>query len=451
MSDPRDNLFAAPEMAAAFSAESHVRHMLRFEAALAQAEARAGLIPADAAAAIARACREAQIDLAALYREAALAGTPAIPLVRILGEQLGQPARDYLHWGATSQDTIDTALVLQMRAGLGLLDTWLLELCASCAALAERHGTTLMAGRTLLQQALPITFGLKAARWLALAARQARALRQVRERALALQFGGAAGTLAALGEAGMPVAALLAEELRLPLPDLPWHAERDRVAEIAAALGVVAGAMSKIAGDVLLMAQSEVGELAERRAPGKGGSSAMPHKQNPVDATLALASARLAIGLVPTVLAAMAQEHERAAGAWQAEWEALPRLFCAAGGAVRRVAHVVAGLQVDAARMRANLDAPGGLAMSEALMVALASRVGRGEAQRLAQIAARQVGAGAATLREAALADPEIRAQLSEQEIERALDPHRYLGSTAALIERALADYRALLETPAAS
>jgi 3-carboxy-cis,cis-muconate cycloisomerase len=436
-------LFTTPEMAAIFSAEAHVRQMLRFEAALARAEARVGVIPAEGADAIASACRVEQFDVAALYREAKVAGTLAIPLVRALTEHAGDAGRKWVHWGATSQDAIDTALMLQMSEGLDLLIGDVLRMCASCAALAERHRATLMVGRTLLQQALPITFGLKAARWLALTTRQALALREQRARSLALQFGGAVGTLAALGDNAMAVAEQLAVELGLPLPDLPWHAERDRVANIAAALGVGAGAMAKIAHDVALLAQTEVGEVSEASAPGKGGSSAMPQKHNPVDATLALAASRLATGQVPVILGAMAQEHERAAGGWQAEWAAIPELFRATAGAVAHVAQVVAGLQADVDRMHVNLDQSNGLVMAEALTMALAPRLGRPEAQRLVEELARRVQSGV-TLCEAALGEPQVCAILSEDEITRALDPAGYLGNADRLIDRALAGYRAL-------
>jgi 3-carboxy-cis,cis-muconate cycloisomerase len=300
-----------------------------------------------------------------------------------------------------------------------------------------------MAGRTLLQQAVPIPFGLKAARWLSMATRQLHVLREQR-RGLALQFGGAAGTLAALGEAGLQVAGLLAADLGLALPDLPWHAERDRIAGIAAALGVTAGAMAKIAQDVILLAQTEVGEVAEASAPGKGGSSAMPQKRNAVGAILGLAAARLALGQAPLVLATMAQEHERAAGGWQAEWAALPDLFCYTGGAAAHVATMAPGLQIDAARMRANLDQSGGLMMAEALTMALAPRLGRPEAQRLVQDACRRVVQSGRGLERVACDDPQIRAVLSRAEIERALDPARYLGSADELIDRALASYHAV-------
>jgi 3-carboxy-cis,cis-muconate cycloisomerase len=285
-------MFSTEEMQNLFSDQATVQRMLDFEAALAWAQAGQGVIPSSAVPAIAACCDAARLDLPRLAREAAAAGNLAIPLVKqltALVEQGDAEAAKYVHWGATSQDAIDTAFMLQIRTGLDLLINGLQAICGACAALAERHRHTLMVGRTLLQQALPITFGLKAARWLALAARQVHALREHRTRTLALQLGGAAGTLASLGDKGLQVQAFLAEELALPAPDLPWHTERDRIASIAATLGVVAGAMAKIATDIALLAQTEVGEASEGAAPGKGGSSAMPQKHNPVDATTAIA------------------------------------------------------------------------------------------------------------------------------------------------------------------
>ncbi len=444
MAEPIDSLFSTPEMSSAFSSEAHVRGMLAFEAALARAEARAGIIPQEAAHTIAATCRVELFDVDALYREAAAAGTPAIPLVRRLSAHVEGDAQKFVHWGATSQDAIDTALMLQIRDGLDLLIEGLLGVCAACATLAERHRHTLMAGRTLLQQALPITFGLKAARWLALAVRQVHALHERRERTLAVQLGGAAGTLASLGDRGLQVEELLAAELGLPAPDLPWHTERDRIAEIAGTLGVVAGAMAKIANDVALLAQTEVGEASEGAAPGKGGSSAMPQKHNPVDATGAIASARLAIGEVPVLLSAMAQEHERAIGGWQAEWAAVPNLFRYTASAVERVREAVGGLQVDPARMSANLDLSGGLIMAESLAMALAPHLGRPEAQHLVKALCDRAVRSGVHLRQAALEEAHVQTILSPEEIDRALDPGTYLGSADAFIDRALASYREL-------
>jgi 3-carboxy-cis,cis-muconate cycloisomerase len=435
-------MFTTPEMAAIFAPAAHIRQMLAFEAALARAEAAAGVIPTAAVEPIAAACRHDDFDSTAIYAEAAVAGTPVIPLVRQLRARVAGDAADYVHWGATSQDAIDSAAMLQMRAGLNLLLADLLAIGARGAALAQEHRRTLQAGRTLLQHALPITFGLKAARWLALVTRQIQALRQVSDQSLALQFGGAAGTLAALGAAGPRVAELLAAELGLPLPDMPWHAERDRIAAISAAVGIAAGSVVKIAHDIALLAQSEVGEVSEEATPGKGGSSALPHKRNPVDAMQALAAARLATGVVPVVLSALAQEHERAVGGWQAEWAAIPDLFRYAAGATAHTRQAVLGLQVDPQRMRANLDLSGGLVMAEALTLALAKQLGRSEARRIVQEACDQARTAGSALRQAAHDHPRISAAMSSDAIDQALDPAAYLGSADALIDRALASYR---------
>ncbi len=436
------DLFSTASMSSVFSPEAHVQAMLIFEAALARSEAHVGLLPQEAATSIADQCKVELFDVAALYREAAIAGTPAIPLVRMLTALIEGEAQKFVHWGATSQDAIDTAMMLQIRDGLDLLIEDLYGVCTACAKLAEQHRHTLMVGRTLLQQALPITFGLKAARWLALAVRQVHALQEHREKKLAVQLGGAAGTLASLGDNGLQVVELLAEELALPTPDLPWHTERDRIAEIVVALGVVAGAMAKIAGDVVLLAQTEVSEVTESTAPGKGGSSAMPQKHNPVDATSAIASARLAIGVVPVLLSAMAQEHERAVGGWQAEWVAIPNLFRYTASAVEHIRHAVSGLQVDAERMSTNLALTKGLVMAESLTMTLATHMGKAEAHHIVQTVCEQVVKSGITLRQAAMADKRVSSILSTEDIDHALAPGSYLGSTDTFIERALASYR---------
>jgi 3-carboxy-cis,cis-muconate cycloisomerase len=446
MSDPRDALYSTPAMAAVMAPANHVRQLLAFEAALARAEARAGVIPPAAADAIADACKEGRFDVADIFARGAAAGTLVFPLVQDLTAQVAAAGRPYVHWGATSQDAIDTALMLQLREGLALLEADLLRLCAACARLAAAHRATLMAGRTLLQQALPIPFGLKAARWLALATRQAQALRAQRA-GLTAQLGGAAGTLAALGHQGLAVAALLAEELGLASPDLPWHAERDRLATLASALAVAAGSMAKIAQDLLLLAQTEVGEAAEAPATGKGASSAMPQKRNPVDASLALAAARLAMAQLPPLLGAMAQEHERAPGGLQIEWQATQELARYTAGAVARAADAVAGLQVDQGRMAANLALGGGLLLAESLTMALAPSLGRPEAQRVVRELVVRSQADGVPFNEAARCNERVRAALSAEAIERALDPAAYLGSADALIDRALAAY-ALLAQP---
>ena len=435
------DLFSTPSMSAVFSYQAHVQAMLTFEAALARSEARVSILTQEAAARIEAVCRVERFDVAALYREAVVAGTPAIPLVRMLTAQVEGDAQTFVHWGATSQDAIDTAMMLQMRHGLDLLIDDLDGVCTACARLAEQHRSTLMIGRTLLQQAVPITFGLKAARWLSLALRQMHTLRQHRAHTLAVQLGGAAGTLAALGQDGLHIAELLAEEVGLPMPDMPWHTERDRIAEIAAALGGVAGAMSKLAGDIVLLAQTEVGEVSEAAGLGKGGSSAMPQKHNPVDATNALASARLAIGEVPVLLSAMAQEHERAVGGWQAEWVAIPNLFKFTASAVEHTRLAVSGLQVDTQRMSANLNMTNGLVMAESLTMALARYMGKSEAHTLVQAMCIQAAKSGVHLRQVAEAETRVRSVFSVQEIDQALDPGSYLGSTSLFIDRALASY----------
>ncbi len=442
-----DVLFSTTEMAGVFSIEAHVRGMLAFEAALASAEARAGIIPEDAANIIARNCKVELFDVDVLYREAEAAGTPAIPLVRMLTAQIGDDAKKFVHWGATSQDAIDTALMLQMRGGIDLLVNGLLDVCEVCEKLAKQHKKTLMAGRTLLQQAVPITFGLKAARWLDMVVRQIYALRELRKRTLAVQLGGAAGTLASLGDKGVQIVDFLADELGLPVPDLPWHSERDRIGEIAGTLGVVAGAMAKIASDVALLAQTEINEASEVTMPGKGGSSAMPQKHNPVDATFAIAAARLAIGEVSVILSAMTQEHERAVGGWQAEWVALPNLFHYTSGAVEHVRGMIGDLKVDPARMKANVELTRGLIMAESLTMALALHVGRPEAQRIVTNLCERAVSSGVPLRQVVLEDESVLEILSLEKVDRALEAGAYLGSTNVFIEHALASYNAIKQS----
>jgi 3-carboxy-cis,cis-muconate cycloisomerase len=438
-------LFSTPAMDELFSPRATIAYMLHVERALARALARAEVVPADAADAIAAQCNPELYDVDAIFAEAAAAGTLVIPLVRMLTERVDAHARGYVHWGATSQDIADTAMVLQIHEGLELLANDLQGVADGAATLAERHRRTLMAGRTLLQHAAPITFGLKAARWLALTVRQLRALdalRPLRTRGLPLQFGGAVGTLASLGESGPAVEFALAGEVALSGADLPWHAERDRLATVGATLGVLAGAMSKIANDVVLLSQTEVGELSEGASPGKGGSSAMPQKRNPVDAMSALAASRLAIAMVPTLMSGLEQEHERSAGAWQAEWVAVPHIFRHTAGAVAHARQLLEGLEVHEDRMRKNLDLAGGTLMAESLSVALAAKLGRVDAQSVVNAASERALREGITLQRAAAEDERISNTLSGEEIERALDPTRYLGSTDIYVDRALASFR---------
>jgi 3-carboxy-cis,cis-muconate cycloisomerase len=439
------SIFSTDAMQAVFSPHATLQRMLDFEAALARAEATHGVIPAAAAQPIAQHCDAALIDLEDLAEAASGAGNLAMPLVRQLTRLVAQADADaakYVHWGATSQDVIDTGLVLQLRDALDLIDTDLAQLCDTLAQLAHTHKHTVMVGRTLMQHALPITFGLKAAGWLDALLRHQQRLGELRTRALALQFGGAAGTLASLDDKGLQVAAALASALGLHLPATPWHAQSDRIAEVATALGMLVGSLGKIARDMSLQMQNEIGELAEPAAEGRGGSSTMPHKRNPVGCAATLAASVRVPGLVATMLSAMVQEHERALGGWQAEWDTLPEICKLSAGALRQMRDVTAGLHVDAARMRGNLDATHGQIMAEAVTLALGAGIGRMAAHHLVERACRAASDGGRHLRDVLRQDPDINAHLSEQDIDCLLDPAGYTGAAAAFVDRVLDAHR---------
>ena len=424
-------MFGDPRVDRELDAGAWLSALLDVERALARAAARAGVVPADAAEAIAAACRPDHFDVAALGRRAREAANPVVPLVADLTAQVPPHAAPYVHHGATSQDVLDTAAMLVVRRALRPVHEDLAAAADACAALAATHRDTVLVARTLLQHAAPTTFGLKCAGWLD-ALDQARAgLAAV---PLAVQLGGAAGTLAALGPAGLPMLTYLAQELDLPEPTLPWHTNRVRVGQLAGALGVVSGVLAKVALDIVLLAQTEVAEVAEPADGGRGGSSAMPHKRNPVGAIRVVAGARRVPALVATLIGAMAQEHERAAGAWQSEWETLTELLRLVGGAAAGTRELLSGLRVDAARMRENLAATGELLMSESVAARLAGDLGRTEAQRLV----RDAIAGGQSLRSLLAANT----RLSAEEIAGALDPAGYLGSAGELVDRALAAHR---------
>jgi 3-carboxy-cis,cis-muconate cycloisomerase len=425
-----------------WSPRATLQRMLDVEAALTRALAAHQVIPRAAVAAIAAACDAALLDADALAHDAALGGNLAIPLVRQLTARVkaaDAEAAKYVHWGATSQDILDTGLVLQLRDTFALLDPLLDETCASLAALARAHRATPMIGRTWLQQALPITLGLKFAQWLDALLRHRERLAALRARVLALQFGGAAGTLASLRAQAEPVARTLADELGLALPDLPWHTQRDRIAETAAWFGMLTGTLGKIARDISLQMQTEVGELAEPAAAGKGGSSTMPHKRNPVGCAAVLTAAVRAPGLVATVFAGMVQEHERALGGWQAEWEAVPELARLAGGALAQTAQVLAGLEVDTARLAANLDATRGLVLGEAVMLALGDAIGRLDAHHLVEQASKEAVHSGRALHDVLAADPRVAAHLSPDALRDLFDPAHYVGAAHAYVDAVLA------------
>jgi 3-carboxy-cis,cis-muconate cycloisomerase len=438
-------LFAHGDIAAVVSDRAIVDAMVEFEVALLRALSVSGLAPVEAADELAGAFHDGglDIDLAELGRATGDQGTPVPGLLRALRRQLSPTASAYLHKGATSQDVVDTAMMLVAKRALDLIVADLSAAADACAELVKRHREAIEPGRTLLQQALPVTFGLKAAGWLAGLDGAIDGLAEVRERQLALQFGGAVGTLASLGDRGLVVAAELAGQLRLPAPDLPWHTIRLRPARIASALAAALGVTGKIGRDVVLLAQTEVAELVEGGAPGRGGSSTMPHKRNPVGAIGLVACAQRAPGLVATMLGAMMQEHERGAGTWQAEWETLPALLRLTGSAAALVRELLAGLEVDPEKMRADMDMTGGLVMSESVAAALAPALGRADAQDLVEKAARESVQSGRAFRDVLLDQPAVADSLGADGVDAALDPRSYLGVAAELIDRALAAHRA--------
>ena len=435
-------MFSTEGMERIFSGQNTVQRMLDFEAALARAEAVEDIVPPHAAAVIAACCDVAHIDLDALTQAAAQAGNLAIPLIKQLTATVAArdpEAANYVHWGATSQDVIDTGMVLQLREAIDLIVVDLAVFADTLAALALHHRSTPVIGRTWMQHALPVTFGLKVAGWLDAVLRHQARLAQLRARLFVLQFGGAAGTLASLGNRGLTVATALARELDLRLPDAPWHTQRDRMAEVATVLGLLTGTLGKIARDIALHSQTDVGELAEPVAQGRGGSSTMPHKRNPVGCAAALTAALRVPALVSTMLSCMVQEHERALGGWQAEWDTLPEIVSLCGGALVQLGQVVGGLSVDAARMRANIDSTGGLVMAEAVAMALAEHIGRPAAHLILEQACAHAVANQQALLSVLMADTRVTAQLTIAEIEQLFQPLVYTGEALAFVDRVLA------------
>jgi 3-carboxy-cis,cis-muconate cycloisomerase len=415
--------------------------MLDFEAALARGEAQAGAIPQRAAAAIAEQCRAERFDVDALAAQAVQPGNTAIPLIKALTALVAAQDEDaarFVHWGATSQDAMDTGLVLQLRDALAEFDADLARLAAALAALAREHAATPLAGRTWLQQGPPVTLGLKAAEVLSAIERHRTRLSELKARVLVLQLGGAVGTLAALGPRALDVADAVGEALGLAVPDVPWHTQRDRVAEVATTLALIVGTLGKLARDVSLLMQTEVGEAAEPAAPGRGGSSTMPHKHNPVGSAIILAAAARVPALASIMLGSMVQEHERGLGGWHAEWETLPEICALAAGALAQAIAVVEGLHVDAHRMAENLDLTHGLILAEAVSMALAEKLGKAQAHSLVEEASARSAARREPLRMALAADARVTAHLSAVDIERLTDPRHYLGQAERLVARAL-------------
>jgi 3-carboxy-cis,cis-muconate cycloisomerase len=426
-----ENLATTEALAEVFSDQSVLAALLQFEVGLARTQARQSLIPQAAADAITTAAQPDNFDIGTLAAEMLRAGTPGIPIVKALTEVVRRAdpsAAGYVHWGATSQDVADTAMVLLLKRAQPLLENDLSRLQSALRRLADDHASTVMLGRTLMQSAPPITFGLKAAQWLESARLCSGQLHDAFSNALLLQFGGASGTLAALGVLGDAVGRGLARELDLKYPLAPWHTRREGLAGLVCACGVLTGALGKLGRDISLLMQNEVAEVSEPAGPGRGGSSTMPHKRNPIGCAITLASANRLPGLVASFLSCMVQEHERGVGGWQAEWPILSQVFQSTGVAAASMAEVAEGLTVDAARMRVNIESTQGLIFAEKAMMLLAPKVGRDVAHKIVEEAARKSIAEGRRLSEALAEMPEVTVHLDAATIQHLDVPEEYLG-----------------------
>lgn len=429
-------LFGSDALRAVFAERAWLQRLLDVEAALARVQARLGIIPGAAARAIADAARAELMSVEEIAASTKVVGYPVVAVTKALAKAAGPEAGRYVHWGATTQDILDTALVLQLREALELLRTDARRLARALIAQAVRHRDVVMAGRTHLQHALPITFGYKCAIWAAPLLDDIARLDALRPRLLKVQFGGAVGSLASLGGKGRAVTEALAKELGLAAPAAPWHAIRDSLAEAGSTLGILAGNLAKFATDIVLLMQTEVGEAFEPHQPGRGGSSTMPQKRNPIASEYVLAAARGIHALVPLLHGTMAQDQERSTGPWQAEQLALPQIVVLAGGALAHAVAIAEGLTIDAARMRRNLELTHGLIMAEAAMMALAGRIGRQQAHdavehACARALAENIGLADALRREAAVAGA-----IDPAAIDRLADPQAYLGECGAVVDR---------------
>jgi 3-carboxy-cis,cis-muconate cycloisomerase len=433
------NFFSSESMRKVFSDENRIRKYLEIEAALATVQGRLGIIPADAAAEIVANCVLDTIDMNKLRAQTERAGSPVLGLVQQLASKCRDGLGEYCHWGATTQDVTDTATILQVREALDLVAADLGAVSNSLADLARRHRDTPMVGRSHLQHAVPITFGFKVAELLSAIERHRERLSQLTPRVLVGEFAGAVGTLASLPGGGLDTQAALMDALRLGQPDIAWHSHRDRIAEVGCFLGLVTGTLAKLATDVKLMMQTEVGEVFEPAAPGRGSSSTMPQKRNPVSCVYILACASVVRQHVAALLEAMASDHERGTGAWQIEWISLPEAFLLTSGALTHARSLAAGLEVDAARMRANLDLTHGLIASEAVMMGLAPHLGRGHAHDLVQALCIKAIAQHRPLFDVLAETPEITCYVDGDALRKLCDATRYLGLSGEMVDRVLA------------
>jgi 3-carboxy-cis,cis-muconate cycloisomerase len=430
--------FGTPAMREVFSDFSLITRYAEVEIALARAEARCGVIPAQAAEEIAKRTDVSTLDFELLRQETDIVGYPILPLVHQMVKQCGDAGR-YVHWGATTQDIMDTAVVLQIRAGLAIIESDIAALRGILAGLARRYRDTPMAGRTHLQQALPVTFGYKCAIWLAMFDRHTERLAQLKPRVLVGQFAGAAGTLASLGDKGFEVQNALCEELGLGVPVSTWHVARDGFAEAINFLALVTGSLGKVALDIMMMASTEFGEVYEPFVKGRGASSTMPQKRNPISSELMLAAAKGVRQHAGLMLDAMVQDFERATGPWHAEWMAIPESFVLTAGSLNQAKFALGGLIVDEKKMADNLDISRGLIVAEAVMMGLAPDLGRQEAHDVVYDACRVANDKGLTLADALSADSRVSARIDRATIERLTSPKNYLGLAPEMVDRVLA------------
>src|SRR5215470_11874821 len=432
------DIFSAEPMRRIFADENRIQKYLDVEAALARAQTRLGIIPQQACDEILRHCSIAEYDFAKLKTQTERIGYPVLPVVQQLVALCRDGLGEWCHWGATTQDITDSATIMQIREALTLLEREIDGIADALAGMARKYRDTPMAGRSNLQQAVPITFGYKMATMLAAFERQKQRLAELRARVLVFEFGGAAGTLSSLGKDGLKVQVELAKELELAQPEIAWHTVRDRIAEVGCFLGLVTGLCGKIALDVKLMMQTEVEEVYEPFHEGRGSSSTMPQKRNPISSVYITALTSVVRQHVAALLDAMVEDHERATGPWEIEWIVLPEIFSLSAGALAQTRFLLEGLQVDAKKMRANLDITRGLIVSEAVMMGVAPHLGRQRAHDLIYDICRQVIATGRPLLDLLADDKEISAHLDRAALAKLCDPANYLGQAGEMVDRVL-------------